>query len=386
MKKQTFPFFATCPRGLEQILATELVHLKAQDVTATDGGVAFNADWLTMMAANVHSRVASRILWKLAERPYRNEDDVYQLVRSVEWYELFDVSKTIKVSVTAIKSPLKSLDFLTLKIKDAVCDRFRAKLGERPSVDTREPAMRIQAFLTDSMASVYLDTSGEALFKRGYRVASGEAPLRENLAAGILKLTGWDGVEPLFDPMCGSGTFLVEAAMIALNIPPGLNRYFAFEQFKMFVPAALDRVREAAKAGMQPLRPLPIFGNDIDRAVLETARENLEAAGLADCVDIWVDDALTCEAPMDHGVLVCNPPYGIRLDEQEHLGKLYPEIGHALKQRFSGWRAYYFTGDLRLAKLIRLSASKRTVLFNGALECRLFEFKMVAGSNRKAEE
>jgi putative N6-adenine-specific DNA methylase len=380
--KQHFHYFAPCPRGLESVLVEELTALGARQPEARDGGVAFSGDRDLMYRANLHCRIASRILWRLDQRPYRNEQDLYSFARQIDWPALFDVSRTIKVVVTGVGSPLRSLEFAALKVKDAICDGFRKQTGERPSVDTQTPDVRIHLFLTARDATLYLDTSGEALFKRGYRQQTGEAPLRENLAAGLLRLAGWQADEPLLDPMCGSGTFLVEAALIARNIAPGRDRDFAFERLRGFDAAAWSRHRDAAKAAERPVPLTHLRGRDRDINVLHAARTNLGAAGF-DEVMLEVADFLSTPAPGDHGVLICNPPYGIRLDEQETLAALYPEIGHTLKQHYCGWRAYFFTGDLRLAKLIRLSASRRTPLFNGALECRLFEFKMVAGSNRR---
>lgn len=378
---QTFQFFAPCPRGLEALLAQEIAQLGARDVRAADGGVAFSGAPLMMYRVNLHSRLASRVLWKLAERPYRSEDDIYQLARSVEWPALFALENTIKVSVTAIKSPLRSTEFVGLKVKDAVCDAFRAKTGARPSVDTQAPDMRIHAFLTDRMAVIYLDTSGEPLFKRGYRRETGAAPLRENLAAGIVQLSGWKADEPLLDPMCGSGTILIEAAMLARKMAPGMQRDFAFQKFRDFAPAIWQKLKDEAQAG-ETHQPLQLFGRDIDRTALRHAESNMKAAGVADTIALEWGDYLDAAAPADHGVLLTNPPYGVRLEEQQHLMSLYPQWGDVLKQCFAGWRAYFFTGDMQLAKTIRLKASKRTPLFNGALDCRLFEFLMVRGGNR----
>jgi putative N6-adenine-specific DNA methylase len=383
--KQRFNYFAPCPRGLEQALATELQEIGAQQLEPVDGGVGFAGDADLMYQANLHSRVASRILWRLAERQYRDANDIYKLARAFEWPALFDVGCTIKVMATAIGSKLRSIEFISLKVKDAVCDAFRAACGERPSVDTANPDIRIHVFLTESKITLYVDTSGEALFKRGYRRATGDAPLRENLAAGILMLTGWTPAEPLLDPMCGSGTILIEAAMMACHMAPGARRHFAFEKLRRYDAAAWERIRAEARAKEIKPSNLHIYGSDDTPEVLEAARANLDEAGVADLVTLEEADALERSAPAANGVLICNPPYGIRLEEQTWLDALYPLLGHALKQRFTGWRAYFLTGDLRLAKLIRLSASKRTVLFNGALECRLFEYRMVAGSNRKPE-
>ena len=278
---------------------------------------------------------------------------------------------------------MRSLDFVTLKIKDAVCDKFRAHCGERPSIDTAAPDMRVYAFLTAERATLYLDTSGEALFKRGYRKEQGEAPLRENLAAGILKLAGWEPGTPLLDPMCGSGTFLIEAAQMALNIPPGAERWFAFEHMNNFDAAAWDAIYRAAAAAELPKTPLPIYGSDVSSTALAAARANLEVAGLDGVVTLKQINMLDVQAPAPAGILVTNPPYAVRIGEQEEMARLYPRLGDLLKQKFGGWRACFLSADMRLAKLIRLSVSRRIPLYNGALECRLFVYDMVAGSNRK---
>ncbi|UXY16101.1 THUMP domain-containing protein [Chitiniphilus purpureus] len=375
-------FFAPSPRGLEQLLADELVALGAGQVRAVDGGVAFSGDWSLIYKANLHSRIASRILWRLDERAYRTESDLFRMASRIAWTELFDVTRTIKVSVTAQRSPLRSTDFAALKVKDAVCDVFRAATGQRPSVDTAVPDIRLQLFLTDRVATLYLDTSGEPLFKRGHRVETVEAPLRENLAAGLLQLAGWHGQEALLDPMCGSATFLLEAAAIALRRAPGRDRAFAFEKLKPFQADAWQAIRAQAREQELTALPYPIVGSDRAAMALDAARANLHAAGLDGLVTLKLADVLDMDAPAPEGCLIANPPYGVRLEDQAALAAFYPQLGDALKQRFAGWRAFFFTGDLRLPKLIRLAASRRTPLFNGALECRLYGFQLVAGSNR----
>jgi putative N6-adenine-specific DNA methylase len=376
-------FFAPCPRGLEGVLAAELQQLGAADIQPTDGGVGFAGDMRLAYRANLHSRIASRILWRLVEKPYRSEDDIYRAALELPWPELFDVGHTLRVDVNAIKCPLKSLEFIVLKIKDAVCDKFRDACGERPSVNTLEPDIRIYGFLSAERVTLYLDTSGDALFKRGYRKEQGIAPLRENLAAGILKLAGWEPGIPLLDPMCGSGTFLIEAAQMALNIAPGIERWFAFEKLKNFDAPLWDAVYQEAVAAEKPRTPLPIYGSDLYGRALDAARANLEQAGLDEVVQLKQVDVLDLPAPAASGILVANPPYGERLGDQEELEQFYPRLGNVLKKNFGGWNAYIITADTQLPKLIRLSASKRTPLYNGALECRLFEYKIVAGSNRK---
>ena len=382
----TQQFFAPCPRGLETPLAAELEKLGATAIAPTDGGVGFAGDLALCYRVNLWSRVASRVLWRLAEQPYRSEEDIYRAALALPWPSWFDVEQTFRVKVSAIRCPLRSLDFVTLKIKDAICDKFRKAGGERPNIDTAAPDMRVYAFLTAERVSLYLDTSGEALFKRGYRKEQGEAPLRENLAAGILYLAGWQPGMPLLDPMCGSGTFLIEAAQMALNIAPGAERWFAFEQIKNFDPAAWDAIYQEAVAAELPKNPLPIYGSDVSSTVLMAARANLAAAGLEEVVTLKQINLLDVAPPAPTGVLVANPPYAVRIGEQEEMVQLYPRIGDLLKQKFGGWRACFFSADMRLPKLIRLSVSRRIPLFNGALDCRLFVYDMVAGSNRKVKK
>jgi len=376
-------FFASCPRGLESLLADELRGFGAQNAAPLPGGVSFEGDMRTCYRANLESRLATRVLMRLGHAPYANEQDVYDAALALPWPEWFAVENSIRVDVNAIRSPLKSLEFATLRIKDAVCDRFRADRGRRPDVDTRFPQVRIQAFLDRASVTLYLDTSGEPLHKRGYRKEAGDAPLKENLAAGILRLTGWDGSEPFLDPMCGSATLVIEAAMMALAIPPGHARGFGFERLAGFDPRRWKEVREAALARAQAPRKLALFARDRYGDELKKARLNLEAAGLADCVELKQADVLDTGAPAGAGVLVANPPYGARIGEDAALAEFYPKLGDTLKKYYADWRCYLFSADSRLPRLLRLQASRRTPLYNGPLECRLYEYKIVAGSMRK---
>jgi len=346
----------------------------------TPGGIAFSGTWETCYRANLWSRIASRVLWRIGEFRYGNEKDLYDAAKAVDWPRYFSVQKKIRVNVTAQKSPLKSLEFATLKLKDAVCDRFRDKAGSRPDVDRAAPDVRIHAFLEESKGTLYLDTSGEALFKRGWRMDIAEAPLRENLAAGIIMLTGWKFGEALLDPMCGGGTLLSEAAAMARGRAPGAKRSFGFEKLNVYDSALWQKIKsEIVKAEN---RQISIYGSDNDPEALKAARRNLGAAGVERWVKLEQADVLERTAPAPAGVLVANPPYGERIGSPEELAALYPKLGDALKKRFAGWRCFFFTADLRLPKLIRLQPSRRTPLWNGSLECRLYEFKIVAGSNR----
>ncbi|WP_323000705.1 THUMP domain-containing class I SAM-dependent RNA methyltransferase [Denitromonas sp.] len=376
-------FFAPCPRGLEPGLQDELTALGASQVRQVPGGVAFAGDWPLAWAVNLESRLATRVLWQVAHGRYRGEQDIYKLAYGVTWAKWFTPEQTMRVYVTARRSPLKSLEFITLRIKDAVCDHFRAVRGARPSIDTANPDVRVHAFLTADEVMLYVDTSGEPLYKRGFKQAAVEAPLKENLAAGILRLTGWHPTEALLDPMCGSGTFLIEAVQIALDIAPGLGRRFAFEALKTCDEAAWRRIRRAAEGRRRHATGLPIFGSDSDAVQVKRARINLEAAGLADMVRLEQAELTERTPPADEGVMVANPPYGVRIGETSELAEFYPKLGDALKANWAGWRCYFLSADPELPKLIRLKASKRTPLFNGALECRVFEYKMLAGSNRR---
>ncbi|HNU66990.1 MAG TPA: class I SAM-dependent RNA methyltransferase [Methylotenera sp.] len=376
-------YFATCPRGLEQLLADELQTVKAKSIKLTDGGVSFDGDWAVCYAANLHSRIATRILWQVARGKYVNEEDLFNAAYKLNWPQWFDVKHDFMVKVTGVKCPLKSLEFATLKIKDAVCDKFRLAVGSRPYIDTKTPAVRIHAYLTAEEYQFYLDTSGSALYQRGNRGASIEAPLRENLAAGILKLSGWQPGQALLDPMCGSGTFLLEAAMVVLNIAPGHKRSFGFEKLNTFEPNIWHQLKSQAAAKVKPVTFQKIYGSDVDLRAVRIAKRNLEEAGLLAAVQLSQQDIVNVVPPADSGVLVANPPYGVRIGEGDDLALLYPKMGEALKRRFAGWNTYFLTNDFTMPKLMRLTPSKRTPLFNGPLECRLFEIKMVAGSNRK---
>jgi putative N6-adenine-specific DNA methylase len=379
----TEQFFSPCPRGLETPLSEELKALGAEGIHITDGGVHFSGPGSLSYRVNLHSRTASRVLWRVAKARYTSEQDIYDTVHALPWKEWFDETLTIRVNMAAIKCPLRSLDFATLKIKDAICDKFREITGERPSVNTHAPDIRIHAFLDEIQMSLYVDTSGDALFKRGVRQYTNIAPLRENLAAGILMLSGWQPGTPLLDPMCGSGTFLIEAAQMSLNIAPGIGRHFAFEKLHTFNGEKWQAMRAEAIAAQKPVTPLPIYGSDLYGDELKAARLNLDNAGLLEAVSLKQANVLEITPPADHGVLVANLPYGERMGELDEMRVLYPQLGDALKQKFKGWNAYLLTADLAMPKSIRLSVSRRTPLFNGALECRLFEYKIVAGSNRK---
>lgn len=379
-------YFAPCPRGLEPLLAEDVAACGGGEIAPIPGGVHFVGTRAVCYRVNLHSRIASRVLCRLASADFRDEDDIYRLAYEIPWPTLFDVSCSLRVDVTAVRAPLKSLAYITLRVKDAVCDRFRAELGRRPDVDTVSPAMRIHLFIAEHQATLYLDTSGEPLWRRGHKIAKVAAPLKENLAAGILRLAGWQPGVPLLDPMCGSGTFLLEAAAVSLNEAPGLSRRtadFAFSRLKDFDAALWQRLVEAARAARRPAEgALPIWGSDsAPDAVLRT-RQNLAHAGYEGLVALSQADVLSCTPPAANGILVANPPYGERLGADHALAAFYPRLGDHLKQHFAGWQCWLLTADLRLPTLIGLKPQRRIPLFNGALACRLYGFTIVSGRLR----
>ena len=379
----THTLFATCPRGLETILAQELQQQGCTAVTPTDGGVSCQGTMAHVYSANLHSRTASRILLQLARTAYRSEHDIYQATKNIAWHKWFNVAQTFKVKVEGKRANVKSLDFTVLKIKDGVCDRFREHDGERPSIDKSRPDIRIHAFLDERNISIFIDTSGEALFKRGYRQDTGEAPLRENLAAGLLLLAGYDGTQPFQDPFCGSGTIAIEAAWIALGRAPGLNRRFGFEQLAQFDRALWVKLKAEARHAIRNRPYANIAASDNDRAMTRMTQANAAAAEVDGFIDINTLDAQDTRPNGEGGIIVSNPPYGVRLAEIQALHALYPQLGSWLKQHYAGWTAGLFSGDMDMPKLMRLKPKRKIPLFNGNLDCRLFLLDMVAGSNRE---
>lgn len=382
MNNTQYTLFATCPRGLETILAQELAQQGCTHIAPTDGGVACKGSLNEVYRANLHSRTASRVLLQLTRASYRSEDDIYKAAKNLKWQEWFKVNQTFRVKVEGKRAKVKSLDFIALKIKDGVCDRFRDHCGERPSIDKNRPDVRIHAFLDEQNVAIFIDTSGETLFKRGYRQDTGEAPLRENLAAGLLLLAGYDGSQPFQDPFCGSGTIVIEAAWIALNRAAGLNRRFAFEQFLNFDKALWVKLKAESRAQIHDKPKNKIAASDNDRAMTRIAQENARAAEVDMFIDFNTLDAQDTRPNGVNGVLVCNPPYGVRLAEVQALHALYPQLGSWLKQHYAGWTIGLLSGDMDMPKLMRLKPKRKIPLYNGQLDCRLFLLDMVAGSNR----
>ena len=382
------------------------------------------------MRLNLYCRLAQRVLVLVSYTEYRSEADLYRAAMAVEWERWFTPRQSIKIEVTAQHSPLTSLNFAALKVKDAVCDRFRETAGGvRPDVNTQWPDVRIYAHLTTDACSLYIDTSGEPLFKRGWREDKGDAPLKETLAAAMIAASGWasgdDDLLPLYDPCCGSGTVVIEAAQIACNIAAGSLRRFAFEKFVPFRAqewAEMKKVAAEAVVKPEPGQPALIYASDVSFRMVDFAQRNAERAGVAGVIDFRGGDALQRMPPIDvvttgGGVMILNPPYGERIevggvagagrrqdaasrDRQEdeaqqgrfgarelaHTddgGEFFSQLASHWKKNFSGWSAWVLTPDLKLPGKMRLKESRRVPMWNGPIECRLFKFDMVAGRMAK---
>lgn len=390
--------FLPCAAGVEGFLADEvhrITGLQGDDLLTGRGGVLLRGSWRDAMLLNLHSRLAQRVLVQLSHTPYRSENDLYAAASAVAWEIWFTTRQSFKIEVTAQHSPLKSLNFAALKIKDAVADRFRDRGGVRPDVDTQWPDVRIFAHLTTDTATLYIDTSGEPLFKRGWREDKGEAPLKETLAAAMIAASGWDGTVPLYDPCCGSGTIAIEAAQIARGIAPGSLRRFAFEKYLPFQAHVWDALKSQAREAEKPAAA-PVFGSDVAHRMVDFAMRNAQRAGVADAVNLRGGDALQRMPPAEGGVLLLNPPYGERIDVGGVAGKQSRETAQAVdggdffvqlaahwKKNFPGWTAWVLTPDLKLPSRMRLKESRRVPMWNGPIECRLFRFDMIKGSARE---
>lgn len=411
--------FLPCAAGVEDLLAHEvhaLTGLEGQNLLVRRGGVMLRTAWRDAMLLNLHSRLAQRVLVQLSHTQYRSEKDLYRAASEVAWEIWFTPKQSIKIEVTAQHSPLNSLNFAALKIKDAVCDRFRQKAHNiRPDVNTQYPDVRIFAHLTTEECSLYIDTSGEPLFKRGWREDKGDAPLKETLAAAMIAASGWaegeagDGESdllPLYDPCCGSGTIAIEAAQIACNIPAGNLRRFAFEKYLPFQRHVWDAMKkEAADAVVKPEagQSALIFGSDVSHRMVDFAQRNAERAGVADVIEFRGGDALQRMSPCAvAGVMLLNPPYGERIGvggvagqgeqarfgqrevaQTEDGGEFFSQLATHWKRNFSGWSAWVLTPDLKLPSKMRLKESRRVPMWNGPIECRMFRFDMVKGSVRE---
>ena len=416
------PLFLPCAAGVEALLEAEVrALLPSADVRAARGGVALAGDPQEVMVLNLESRLAQRVLIEVAEGAYRDERDLYELARGVAWSDWITPRQTLRVDSTAQRSPLRSLNFAALRIKDAVCDRMRDEHGVRPNVDTVRPDLSIVLHAGAERAAVYVDSSGESLFKRGWREDQGDAPLKETLAAAMLAAAGWRGTPAeggaLHDPCCGSGTIAIEAAQIAMDLAPGRLRRFAFERLLPFATAErradLQRLKSKAAARARAPR-VPIFASDVSFRMVDFARRNAERAGVADAIVFHGGDALERPPPPLPadlpGTLMVNPPYGERIEvagkaaqrsgarrhdsaaepasDRDAPSDFFPRLAahwkHAYTAHPAGWTAWILSPDMKLPSAMRLKESRRVPMWNGPIECRLFRFDLVAGSARGA--
>jgi len=406
--------FLPCAAGVEEYLAPEILQITGLPpgcITKQRGGVAVRTGFEHAMLLNLYSRLAQRVLVLVSYTEYRSEQDLYRAAMQVAWERWFTPRESIKVEITAQHSPLTSLNFAALKVKDAVCDRFREVAGGvRPDVNTQWPDVRIYAHLTTDACSLYIDTSGEPLFKRGWREDKGDAPLKETLAAAMIAASGWasgdDDLLPLYDPCCGSGTVVIEAAQIACNIAAGSQRRFAFEKYKPFRSeewAAMKKEAADAVVKPEPGQKALIYGSDVSFRMVDFAERNAQRAGVADVIEFRGGDALQRMPPIDvsetgGGVMLINPPYGERigiggvagegegarfgareLAEADDGVDFFNQLASHWKKNYSGWTAWMLTPDLKLPGKMRLKESRRVPMWNGPLECRLFKFDMVKG-------
>jgi putative N6-adenine-specific DNA methylase len=368
--------FAAVPRGAEELTAAELVVLGISDAKPGKGGVSFRTDRAGLYCANLWLRTASRVLVQLAQFPCSSPAELYTGVHTIAWQELITPDMTLAVDCSLRDSALTHSGFVALKTKDAVVDRIRKSCGSRPNVDTALPDVRINVHLHKNICTISLDSSGDSLDRRGYRLERNEAPLRETLAATVVALTGWDGSIPLADPMCGSGTIPIEAALLAAHIPPGLQRQFGFQRWLDYDDQLWNNMCAEAEAGTRRLPVGLITGYDLDNKALLLAGRNSAKAGLEGQIHFLHAALQDFRPDGDKGVVILNPPYGKRLGEEDDLRELYCLIGDVMKKYCRGWTGYVLTGNLELAKYIGLKASRRYVLFNGAIECRLLKYDL----------
>lgn len=377
-------FYATTPKGLEYLLVDELKAIGATDAHEKLAGVTFSGDLALGYKACLWSRLANRILLRLVQAPANTPEELYDAVQKINWDDHLDPNGTLSVNFSTTQSKITHTLFGAQKVKDAIVDQFRDKFGLRPDVAKEHPDLAVNVYLYRDMATISIDLSGESLHKRGYRLAGGAAPLKENLAAAILMRAGWKKIAEnggmLLDPMCGSGTLLIEGAQMAADIAPGLAReYFGFLNWKKHKPNLWGAIKKdaevRAEVGLKSNIP-PIVGYDINPEAVKAAFANIERAGLLGRIHVEKSDLALSTPKKDAkaGLLVVNPPYGERLGDEESLKVLYETLGTKLKQDFGGWQAAVFTGNPDLCKAMGIYPHKNYALFNGPIPCKLFLF------------
>lgn len=378
---ENFKMVAKTFFGFEEILANELIKLGAQRVEQGTRMVSFYGDKGFMYKANLALRTPLKILKPIKQFKVFNENSLYKGVQSIDWTDYISVHQSFVIDATIFSERFNHSQFVALKSKDAIVDQFKEKYNARPNIDKEHPDLKINIHIQQDLCTVSLDTSGASLHHRGYRTATNIAPINEVLAAGILLLSGWKGQSNFLDPMCGSGTFLVEAAMIACNIPPNINRKeFAFEKWRDWDADLFDKVEESLLKKIVDF-PYDIVGYDKAPSAVAKAKDNVRNANLDDYISVQQQNFFETEKQGDEPLhIVFNPPYGERLDID--LERFYREIGDTLKQSYPGTNAWFITGNLEALKFVGLKPSRKIKLFNGKLESRLVKYEMYAGSKR----
>lgn len=370
-------FFASTARGLVEPLETELKGLGLDITGRGAGGVFFESNWEGCYKANLHSRLASRILKPVLDFTAYQPEELYSQILRHDFTKYIKPTQTISIDASVTESKMRDQRFVAMKVKDAIVDQFREKFGVRPDVDNENPSLRIHVRAIKNQFNVAIDTSGDSLFKRGYRKEVGDAPLKENLAAGLLKLSEWDGQSPIVDFMCGSGTFLIEAAMMAMNIAPGANRKgFGFQNWLTYDEALWDKVLQEALDAEKEELPFHFYGFDIDRRVLTNAKDNAKRAGVDEVIVFKKEAVATVEPPVEKGLIVVNPPYGARIGDEDNLRDVYRDLGFTLKHRFKGWDAWILSGNKELIADLKLKSTRKHFVFNGNIECRFLKYSM----------
>ena len=379
-RSQSFALAATCSRGLEQVLHGELKALGHAEAECGRGVVTFRGGLDAIYAANLWLRTATRVLRMLAAGSVRGRETLYELARTVRWEEVLTTDQSFLVEVAGRGAGLANTAFGALIVKDAVVDHFREKKGRRPSVDRLDPDVRVHLHLQEAAATISVDSSGEPLSHRGYRPRGGPAPLSESLAAGILLIAGYDGSAALVDPMCGTGTIAIEAALIATRTPPGIARRFACERWWFHAGDTLARLRAEGLTGRKG--GAGVVASDLDDRAVRATRKNAAAAGVSEQLTAVRRDLAELPRLTAGSLIVSNPPYGHRLGEVSDLKALYRRLGDVLKQQATECTAWLLVGDPDLVKAVGLHPTRRLRLFNGPLECRLLRFDLYAGSRR----
>jgi putative N6-adenine-specific DNA methylase len=378
MKENQIKMIAKTFEGFEEVLARELRDLGAEDIDLLKRAISFTGDKRLLYLANYNCRTALRILMPVSSFKASTEAMLYDGVRAIPWEKWLDFRGKFAVDSVISYSEFKHSGFVSLKAKDAIADRFRDKYAKRPDVSTNDPDIRVNVHIFKDECTVSLDSSGASLHLRGYRRAQTEAPMNEVLAAGIILLSEWDRKTPFIDPMCGSGTLLIEAALMAGNVPPGYYRpLFGFERWKDFDQGLWDRVkRECEEAITEP--SVPIRGYDRDEKAINASLSNIEEAGVEEFVKVEQADFNTTPPPYPQGFMLTNPPYGERI-KVEDLKQFYKETGDVLKQKYAGYTAWLLGSDQESLKFIGLRPSRRIRVMNGPLECRLVKFDLYSG-------